>query len=390
MKFGFQIDPVHTLNHDTDSTLPMILESQKRKNRNFIFSPSSLTFKKNTVYALVKEIKFKNNKLNSYIISSEKILNLNSLNCIFIRQDPPYNMEYISSMHLLEQLNPKTKVINSPAGIRNAPEKILMLKFKDIIPPTLITRSRKEIDLFMSSCKRSVIKPLYGNGGQGIFLLDKNDKNYNQIIEKFIDEDSVPFIVQKFLPEIIKGDKRIILINGEPVAALKRIPKTNEFRSNIHVGGNTKAVKLSKNDRKICGIIKETLINEKLFFAGIDVIGNYLTEINVTSPTCIQEIKKLHKRLKTTIVYVTHDQTEAMSLGTNIAIMDQGKIQQCDTPKNIYNKPQNMFVADFIGSPSMNLLEGSLNNKIFKPNGSDNVQIPLEKYDFINTKKRGH
>ena len=295
MKFGFQIDPVHTLNHDTDSTLPMILESQKRKNRNFIFSPRSLTFKKNTVYALVNEIKFKNNKLNSYIISSEKILNLNSLNCIFIRQDPPYNMEYISSMHLLEQLNPKTKVINSPAGIRNAPEKILMLKFKDIIPPTLITRSRKEIDLFMSSCKRSVIKPLYGNGGQGIFLLDRKDKNYNQIIEKFIDEDSVPFIVQKFLPEIIKGDKRIILINGEPVAALKRIPKTNEFRSNIHVGGNTKAVKLSKNDRKICSIIKETLINEKLFFAGIDVIGNYLTEINVTSPTCIQEIKKLHK-----------------------------------------------------------------------------------------------
>ena len=295
MKYGFQIDPVHTLNHDTDSTLPMILESQNRKNRNFIFSPRSLTFKKNTVYALVKEIKFKNNKLNSYIISSEKILNLNSLNCIFIRQDPPYNMEYISSMHLLEQLNPKTKVINSPAGIRNAPEKILMLKFKDIIPPTLITRSRKEIDLFMSSCKRSVIKPLYGNGGQGIFLLDKKDKNYNQIIEKFIDEDSVPFIVQKFLPEIIKGDKRIILINGEPVAALKRIPKTNEFRSNIHVGGNTKAVKLSKNDRKICSIIKETLINEKLFFAGIDVIGNYLTEINVTSPTCIQEIKKLHK-----------------------------------------------------------------------------------------------
>ena len=295
MKYGFQIDPVHTLNHDTDSTLPMILESQKRKNRNFIFSPSSLTFKKNTVYALVKEIKFKNNKLNSYIISSEKILNLNSLNCIFIRQDPPYNMEYISSMHLLEQLNPKTKVINSPAGIRNAPEKILMLKFKDIIPPTLITRSRKEIDLFMSSCKRSVIKPLYGNGGQGIFLLDKKDKNYNQIIEKFIDEDSVPFIVQKFLPEIIKGDKRIILINGEPIAALKRIPKKNEFRSNIHVGGSTKAVALTRNDIKICNIIKETLISEKLFFVGIDIIGNYLTEINVTSPTCIQEIRRVHK-----------------------------------------------------------------------------------------------
>ncbi len=295
MNCGFQIDPLHTLNHDTDSTLPMILESQRRKNRNFIFSPVSLTFKKNTLYAYAKEIKFKNSKLSSYSIGSGKILNLNSLNCIFIRQDPPYNMEYISSMHLLEQLNSKTKLVNSPAGIRNAPEKILMLKFKDIIPPTLITRSRHEIGLFMNNYKKAVIKPLYGNGGQGIFLLDKKDKNYNQIIEKFIDEENAPFIVQKFLPEIKKGDKRIILINGKPVAALKRIPKKNEFRSNIHVGGNTEAVRLSANDRKICSIIKETLINEKLFFVGIDVIGNYLTEINVTSPTCIQEIKKLHK-----------------------------------------------------------------------------------------------
>ena len=295
MKYGFQIDPVSTLNHDTDSTLPMIFESQKRKNRNFIFSPSSLIFKKNTLYAIVKEIKFKNDKLSSYSTGNEKILNLNSLSYIFIRQDPPYNMEYISSMHLLEQLGPKTKLVNSPAGIRNAPEKILMLKFKDIIPPTLITRSRHEIGLFMSNHKKSVIKPLYGNGGQGIFLLDKQDKNYNQIIEKFIDEENTPFIIQKFLPEIKKGDKRIILINGEPIAALKRIPKKNEFRSNIHVGGNTEAVRLSKNDRKICGIIKETLISENLFFVGIDVIGDFLTEINVTSPTCIQEIKRHHK-----------------------------------------------------------------------------------------------
>ena len=295
MNCGFQIDPLHTLNHATDSTLPMILESQRRKNRNFIFSPVSLTFKKNTLYAYAKEIKFKNSKFSSYSIGSGKILNLNSLNCIFIRQDPPYNMEYISSLHLLEQLNSKTKLVNSPAGIRNAPEKILMLKFKDIIPPTLITRSRHEIGLFMNNYKKAVIKPLYGNGGQGVFLLDKKDKNYNQIIEKFIDEENAPFIVQKFLPEIKKGDKRIILINGKPVAALKRIPKKNEFRSNIHVGGNTEAVRLSTNDRKICSIIKETLIKEKLFFVGIDVIGNYLTEINVTSPTCIQEIKKLHK-----------------------------------------------------------------------------------------------
>ena len=295
MKFGFQMDPVHTLNHKTDSTLPLILESQKRKNRNYIFLPSSLTLIKGSLYAQVKEIKFKNDKLDSYTLSVEKKLNLNSLNYIFIRQDPPYDMEYISSMHLLEQLNGKTKVVNSPSGIRNAPEKILMLKFNNIIPPTLITRSKDEIDRFMNIHKKSVIKPLYGNGGQGIFLLDKNDKNYNQIIEKFIDEQKTPFIVQKFLPEIIQGDKRIILVDGEPVAALQRIPQKNEFRSNIHVGGSTKAVALSRNDTKICNIIKETLISEKLFFVGIDIIGNYLTEINVTSPTCIQEIKKVHK-----------------------------------------------------------------------------------------------
>ncbi len=295
MKFGFQMDPVQTLNLDTDSTLPLIFESQKRKNQNYIFSPSSLTFKENSIFVTAREIKFKTKKLSSYITNKEKILNLNSLSYIFIRQDPPYNMEYISSMHLLEQLNSKIKFINDPAGIRNAPEKILMLKFKDIIPPTLITRSKNEIDYFMGKYNRSVIKPLYGNGGQGIYLLDKRDKNYNQIIEKFVDEENVPFIVQKFLPEITKGDKRIIIINGDPVAALKRIPKKNEFRSNIHVGGNCVAVGLSRNDRKICSIIKETLMREKLFFVGIDIIGNYLTEINVTSPTCIQEIKKVHK-----------------------------------------------------------------------------------------------
>ena len=161
MNCGFQIDPLHTLNHDTDSTLPMILESQRRKNRNFIFSPVSLTFKKNTLYAYAKEIKFKNSKFSSYSIGSGKILNLNSLNCIFIRQDPPYNMEYISSMHLLEQLNSKTKLVNSPAGIRNAPEKILMLKFKDIIPPTLITRSRHEIGLFMNNYKIQIYNRLF-------------------------------------------------------------------------------------------------------------------------------------------------------------------------------------------------------------------------------------
>tara|TARA_B100000401_G_C52636357_1_gene638525 strand:- start:226 stop:882 length:657 start_codon:yes stop_codon:yes gene_type:complete len=204
-------------------------------------------------------------------------------------------MEYVSSLHLLEQVQRSTKFINNPKGIRNAPEKISMLAHKKIIPPTIITRSKIEVDNFVKKYGKSVIKPLYGNGGESIFLLNKNDENYNQIIERFIDQLNEPFIVQKFLSEIKKGDKRIIIINGKPIAALRRIPKNNEIRSNIHVGGNCEAIQLSKNDLKICNEIEKYLRDEGLFFVGIDIIGKYLTEINVTSPTCIQEIKKFHK-----------------------------------------------------------------------------------------------
>ena len=295
MKIGFQIDEINKLNIKTDSSLPLILESQKRKNKNFYFLPSSLTYKNNLIYAQVREISFKNNKLSNFIISNERQVRIDNFNYIFIRQDPPYNMEYISSLHLLEQVKGSTKFINHPKGIRNAPEKISMLSFKKIIPPTIITRSKKEINVFTKKNGKCVIKPLYGNGGESIFLLDNLDENYNQIIERFIDQLKEPFIIQKFLPEIKYGDKRIILINGEPIAALRRIPKNNEIRSNIHVGGNCEAVNISRRDLEICREIKGFLKDEGLFFVGIDVIGKYLTEINVTSPTCIQEIKKLHK-----------------------------------------------------------------------------------------------
>tara|TARA_B100002019_G_scaffold291699_1_gene312636 strand:- start:1105 stop:2034 length:930 start_codon:yes stop_codon:yes gene_type:complete len=295
MNIGFQIDAVEKLNFKTDSTLPLILESHKRRNNNYYFLPSSLTYKENHLYAQVREISFKNNKLTSYVIGKEKQLRVDHFNYVFIRQDPPYNMEYISSLHLLEQVMSSTKLINNPKGIRNAPEKISMLAHKKIIPPTIITRSKIEVDNFINKYGKSVIKPLYGNGGESIFLLDKNDANYNQIIERFIDQLNEPFIVQKFLSEIKKGDKRIIIINGKPIAALRRIPKNKEIRSNIHVGGNCEAVQLSKNDLKICNEIKKFLNDEGLFFVGIDIIGKYLTEINVTSPTCIQEIKKFHK-----------------------------------------------------------------------------------------------
>ena len=295
MNVGFQVDPIENLNSKTDSTLPLILESQKRKNKNFCFLPNSLTFKNNSVFAVVKEIIFKNGKIDNYTESRERSIKLSTMDYIFIRQDPPFNMEYISSMHILEQLPNNVKIINNPKGIRNAPEKISMLAYKKIIPPTVITKSKEEVFKFVKKFGKAVIKPLYGNGGESIFLLDINDKNFNQITENFVNYKSEPFIIQKFLPEIRKGDKRIILVDGQPIAAIRRIPKNNEIRANIHVGGSTEAVEISKQDKIICNEIGGFLRNEGLFFVGIDIIGNYLTEINVTSPTCIQEIKRLHK-----------------------------------------------------------------------------------------------
>tara|TARA_A100001035_G_C27782368_1_gene502435 strand:- start:478 stop:1416 length:939 start_codon:yes stop_codon:yes gene_type:complete len=295
MKVGFQLDPIESLNLKTDSTLPIIFESQKRKNRNFYYLPGSLTFKNNSVYAMTREVKFKKNNLNDFSIGKLQSTNLDKFDYIFVRQDPPYNMEYISSMHLLEQISHKVRIINNPQGIRNAPEKISMLKYKNIIPPTIITRSKNEVNLFLNKHGTSVIKPLYGNGGEGVFLLSKKDKNFNQIVENFILNKQEPFILQKFISQVKDGDKRIILIDGEPVAAIKRMPKRNEIRSNIHVGGNCEKTKLTKQDEIICNEIKNYLKTEGLFFVGIDVIGKYLIEINVTSPTCIQEIKRLYK-----------------------------------------------------------------------------------------------
>ena len=295
MKTGFQMDHLSELNFKTDSTLPIIYESQKRKNTNYIYHPRELYLKNNKVFALANSISFSSSNYKKYKLGKKEKLLLDSLDFLFIRQDPPYNMSYISSMHLLELVNSKTRIINNPHGIRNAPEKLLMLKFPKLIPPTLITKSKDEVNKFMTQYNQCVVKPLYGNGGEDIFFLNKKDKNYNQILEAFLKKNNEPFIIQKFLPEIKKGDKRIIIIDGNPVGAVKRMPKGNEIRSNIHVGGKCVKTRLSKRDLQICESIRKELIDNNLFFVGIDVIGNFLTEINVTSPTCIQEIKQLYK-----------------------------------------------------------------------------------------------
>ena len=296
MKIAFQMDDLSKLDFSTDSTIALIIESQIRGNKNYIYSPESLLVIKNEVFASVSSILFINNNKRNYKCSKKKFLKLSNMQIIFVRQDPPFNMAYITSLHILELINKsRTRIVNDPNGIRNSPEKIFIFNFPRLIPPTIVTRSKEQVVQFLSKHKKAVIKPLYGNGGEGIFLVSNNDINLNQIIESFISNNKEQFMVQKYLPEIIRGDKRIILVNGKPVGAISRVPKKNEIRSNIHVGGSAKKIPISKSDKIICDAIGPELRNRKLFFVGIDIIGKNLIEINVTSPTCINEIKRLSK-----------------------------------------------------------------------------------------------
>jgi glutathione synthase len=297
MNIAFQMDKLSNIHFNTDSTIALIFESQLRNNKNYIYTPDDLFIKNNEVFASASLIVFNNKDFTKYKTANKKIVKLSSMGVIFIRQDPPYDMAYITSLHILELIDAKkTRIINDPLGIRNSPEKILIFAFPELIPPTIVTRSKDQVIQFLKKYKKAVIKPLYGNGGEGIFLISNNDLNLNQIIESFISNNKEQFIVQKYLPEIIKGDKRIILVDGEPVGAIARIPKVNEIRSNIHVGGTAKKIMMSKSDQIICNSIGPELKKRKLFFVGIDIIGKNLIEINVTSPTCIREIKQ-HSKL---------------------------------------------------------------------------------------------
>ena len=297
MNIAFQMDELSNINFNTDSTIALIFESQLRNNNNYIYTPNDLFVKDNEVFVLASLINFNNKDITKYKSAKKKIVKLSIMSIVFIRQDPPYDMAYITSLHILELLDSKkTRIINDPMGIRNSPEKILIFNFPKLIPPTIVTRSKDQVIQFLKKYKKAVIKPLYGNGGERIFLISNNDFNLNQIIESFISNNKEQFIVQKYLPDIIKGDKRIILVDGEPVGAIARVPKANEIRSNIHVGGTTKKISMSKSDRLICSTIGPELKKRKLFFVGIDIIAKNLIEINVTSPTCIREIKQ-HSKL---------------------------------------------------------------------------------------------
>ncbi len=287
-----QMDPVWSIDINGDSTFALSLEAQKRGYTLFHYHPFDLTWRDGKVTARGEAMTLKREKGNHFTLGERETVNLAEFDVILMRQDPPFDMSYITATHLLEQIHPETLVVNDPVAVRNSPEKLLVTMFPELMPPTLITRNRDEIKAFRDEYQDIIVKPLFGNGGAGVFHLKPGDENLASLVETFEGISREPLMVQQYLPSVRQGDKRIILVDGVAVGAIDRIPAEGEARSNMHVGGRPVQAKLTERDREICETIGPVLRDEGQIFVGIDVIGGNLTEINVTSPTGIQEIDR--------------------------------------------------------------------------------------------------
>lgn len=292
MKVALQMDPIAAVNIEGDSTFRIGLEAQQRGHSLFFYTPDRLAFVEGRVVARGWPIELRREKGNHVSFGAEVEVDLGDFDVVWLRQDPPFDMGYITTTHLLEMIHPKTLVVNDPFWVRNSPEKLLVLRFPHLTPPTAIARDLQTIRAFKARHGDIILKPLYGNGGAGVFRLDANDRNLSSLYELFTSMSREPMIVQKFLPAVSAGDKRVILVDGEPVGAINRVPQAGETRSNMHVGGRPEPVGLTARDLEICAEIGPMLREKGQVFVGIDVIGDWLTEINVTSPTGIQELER--------------------------------------------------------------------------------------------------
>src|ERR1041385_897985 len=289
---AIQMDPIDKIDIAGDSTFAMALEAQSRGHALIYYGPRDLTFREGKVTARVRSLSVRSVKGDHFTLGEAKVFDLSQADVVLMRQDPPFDMAYITATHILEHIHPKTLVVNDPAHVRNAPEKIFVTQFRDLMPPTLITSDRREINEFRAQHKDIILKPLYGNGGAGVFRVKPDDENLGALLEMFTQFYREPVIVQRYLPEVRKGDKRIILVDGVFAGAINRVPAVGEARSNMHVGGKPEATKLTKREQDICAALGPELKKRGLLFTGIDVIGDYLTEINVTSPTGILEVRR--------------------------------------------------------------------------------------------------
>jgi len=292
LKIAFQMDPIDPIDINADSTFRIAEEAQARGHELFYYTPDKLAYQQGRVTAKGWPFTVRREVGNHFTLGDYQEIDLSTQDVVWLRQDPPFDMGYITTTHILDMIHPGTLVVNDPTWVRNYPEKLLVLQFPDLTPPTTIARDLETLKAFKDEHGDIILKPLYGNGGAGVFRLDPNDRNFSSLYELFAGINREPLIAQKFLSDVSKGDKRVILIDGEPVGAINRVPALGETRSNMHVGGRPEKVGMDARDLEICARIGPLLREKGQIFVGIDVIGGNLTEINVTSPTGIQELER--------------------------------------------------------------------------------------------------
>jgi glutathione synthase len=292
LNVAVQMDHISTINILGDTTFALMLEAQARGHTLYHYTPNRLALRDGRVEARVELLKVRDRKGEHFTLGPAEVADLSGMDVVLLRQDPPFDMAYITTTHLLERIHPHTLVINDPAEVRNAPEKLFVTQFPELTPPTLITRDPEEIRAFRKEHGDIIIKPLYGNGGAGVFRITEGDQNLGALLEIFATAFREPHVVQRYLPEVRKGDKRILLVDGELAGAINRVPAEGEARSNMHVGGKPVPTEITRRDREICEAIGPELQRRGLLLAGIDVIGDFLTEINVTSPTGAREVRR--------------------------------------------------------------------------------------------------
>jgi glutathione synthase len=293
LNVAVQMDPIARINIRGDSTFALLLEAQKRGHSLSYYTPDKLSQNGEELVAPVQILSVRDEESNHFTLGEPRREALSVFDVILLRQDPPFDLAYITSTHLLEALQPKTLVVNDPAGVRNAPEKLFVMNFPKLMPPTLISRDLDEINAFRDTHGAVVMKPLHGHGGAAVFRVMPQDMNFGSLFDMFSVTFKEPWVTQRFLPEVKHGDKRIILVDGEFAGAVNRVPAADDLRSNMVRGGAAKATDLTEREREICSALGPALRERGLLFVGIDVIDGYLTEINVTSPTGIRAVARL-------------------------------------------------------------------------------------------------
>ena len=293
LNVAVQMDPIERINIRGDSTFALLLEAQRRAHALSYYTPDRLALADGKVSAAVRPLVVRDAPGDHFTLGEPRVTDLSTFDVVLLRQDPPFDLAYISTTHMLERIHPKTLVVNDPAHVRNAPEKVFVTEFPELMPPTLITRDLDAIKAFRAEHGDIVMKPLYGKGGEAVFRLEREDLNFGSLYDLFATMLREPWMVQKFLPAVKDGDKRIILVDGEFAGAVNRVPAPDDLRSNMVRGGVPKATDLTAREREICARLGPALRERGLLFVGIDVIDGFLTEINVTSPTGVRAIKNL-------------------------------------------------------------------------------------------------